>query len=152
MKQILLFLILIVPIFAVNVGEEAPAFSVETIEGTEFNLEESDSPVLLIFWATWCAVCKEEVPGLKTIYDEFSERGLRVLAINVGINDSENRTKAFMERHEIDYPVAFDTGSILTKQYGVVGTPTVMIIDSEGVVKYKSPALPEDLGEHFDSL
>jgi len=152
MKLLFTILLLVVPLFAVTVGETAPPFSIETIDESEFNLEDEDSPVLLIFWATWCPVCKEEVPKLKTIYNDFSDRGLRVLAINVGINDSPNRTKAFIQRHEIDYPVAFDTGSVLTKRYNVIGTPTVMIIDSEGVVKYRSAALPDDLEEHFDSL
>lgn len=155
MKTILLLITLFTFTFALDVGEKAPAFLMKTVNGDSFEQlsnGEDSGPAMLIFWATWCPVCKEEIPHVKEIKEEFSKKGLRVLAVNVGVNDSEARVQKFRAKYKMDYPVSFDSGSKVTKQYGVMGTPTVMIIDKNGVVKYKSPSLPDNLGEHFDSL
>ncbi len=151
MKQILFLLLLTLSLFAIDVGETAPVISGTTIKGDQLSFENG-SPELLIFWATWCPVCKEEIPHVKELQEKFGPKGLEILAINVGVNDSEKRTKAFMKKYKMNYPVLFDTGSKITKKYGVQGTPTVMIVDSEGVVRYKSASLPKDLENHFDSL
>ncbi len=151
MKQILFLLLLTLSLFAIDVGETAPVISGTTIKGDQLSFENG-SPKLLIFWATWCPVCKEEIPHVKELQEKFGPKGLEILAINVGVNDSEKRTRAFMKKYKMNYPVLFDTGSKITKKYGVQGTPTVMIVDSEGIVRYKSASLPKDLENHFDSL
>ena len=74
------------------------------------------------------------------------------LAIDVGINDSQKKVVRYVKKYGIDYPVAFDSGSKITKLYGVMGTPTIMIVDRSGFVKFKGAAVPDDLGDHFDNL
>ncbi len=153
MKNAILMIALIcVAVFAVNVGDRAPDFILKQRDGTDFDLSRTKTPTLLIFWATWCPVCKEEIPKVEEIYDELGKKGLNVLAINVGVNDSEKRTEAFIKKYGVSYPVAFDYKSLITKKFGVMGTPTVMVIGSDGVVKYKSAAMPEDLAERFENL
>ncbi len=151
----LLILLSLFSSFALDVNDQAKPFSLKTLGGETFTLaaDGSDSgPTLLVFWATWCAVCKEEIPHVQEIANSFKEKGLRVLAINVGVNDSEKRAGKFKQKYKMNYPISFDTGSKVTKEYGVMGTPTVMIIDKGGVVRYKASSLPEKLHEHYDSL
>jgi peroxiredoxin len=74
------------------------------------------------------------------------------LAINVGINDSEARAKRYAKKYKISYPVAFDEESRVTKLFNVQGTPTIIITDRRGIVRYRSGAYPDDLAEHFESL
>lgn len=140
--------------FAVEVGDAAPDFEIKTEAGKLFRMEEvkGKSPVFLVFWATWCPVCKEEIPKLKEIYSTFKPRGMDFLAINVGINDSQKKVVRYVKKYGIDYPVAFDSGSKITKLYGVMGTPTIMIVDRSGFVKFKGAVVPDDLGDHFDNL
>ncbi len=155
MKTLLLLITIITFTFALDVGDKAPAFSMKTVSGDSFDLlsnSEDSGPTMLIFWATWCPACKEEIPHVKEIKEKFSKKGLRVLAVNVGVNDSQARVQKFKAKYKMNYPVSFDKGSKITKEYGVMGTPTVMMIDKNGVVKYKSPALPDNLEKHFDSL
>lgn len=140
--------------FAAAVGEESPTFEVQTIEGVDIRSDElkDNNSVLLIFWATWCPVCKEEIPKVNTIYETFHPQGLEVIAIDVGINDSLKRVKRYVKKYGLSYPVVFDEGSSVTKQFGVQGTPTIFIIDKRGIVRYRSAAIPDDLAEHFDAL
>ncbi len=155
MKSILVLLTLLSFTFGLEIGDKAPSFSLNTMEGNSFTQlsDGSDSgPVMLIFWATWCPSCKEEIPHVRDIHESFTSKGLRVLAINVGVNDSQKRVQKFSEKYKMSYPVTFDAGSKVTKEYGVMGTPTVMIIDQQGIVRYKSSVLPENLEDHFESL
>ncbi len=140
--------------FALEVGEAAPAFSLTSSEGASLNLDDfkDKGPLMMVFWATWCPVCKEEIPQIKKIADEFGPRGLAVVGVNVGVNDSPRKMAAYKKKYNLDYPVAFDKGSRVTKTFGVVGTPTIMILDKRGVVRYRSAAVPDDLGEHFARL
>ncbi len=140
-------------LYALEIGDTLPDFNTQTSDGAVFNTQTiSGAPALFIFWATWCPVCKEEIPHVQEIYDTFSKQGLKVLAVNVGINDSEKRMKKFKKKYTMNYPVAFDANSVITKRFGILGTPTVVIVDSNGIVRYLSAELPKELGAHFSSL
>ncbi len=154
LKQITALLLLLCSLsFALDVGDKAPNFSLKTMAGETFKqTSDEKNPTMLIFWATWCPVCKEEIPEVQSIYNNFKDKGLQVLAVNVSINDSEKRTKRFIKKYKMNYPVAFDTNSKVTKEYGVMGTPTIMIIDSKGIIRYKSAQLPDDLESHYKKL
>jgi peroxiredoxin len=139
---------------AAFVGERAPEFALLTIDGQRATLGDytGKRPLLLVFWATWCPVCKEEIPKLKALYATFTPRGLGFLAINVGINDSQEKATEYRERHTLPYPVAFDEGSHVTRAYRVVGTPTMIIVDRHGTIRYRGSAVPHDLDRHFSRL
>lgn len=151
MKQLLTLLVLAVSLFAVNVGDTAPAFSGKTITGEKVT-SETATPKMYVFWATWCHACKEEIPSVQKLYDEFNPQGLDVVAVNVGVNDSEKRASKFAAKYKMNYPILFDTGSTITRKYGVQGTPTIIIVDANGVVRYRDHSVPTNLGEHFESL
>ena len=140
--------------FSLGVGEAAPAFSLTSSEGASLNLEDfkNKGPLMLVFWATWCPVCKEELPQIKKIVDEFGPRGLAVIGINVGVNDSPRKMVAYKKKYGLEYPVAFDQDSRVTKAFGVAGTPTILILDKKGIVRYRNAAVPDDLGQHFAKL
>lgn len=142
------------PVHAIDVGDAAPPFELETLDGRKVNYNEikGKKPMLLVFWATWCPACKEEIPRLKSVYSDFKSKGLSFLAINVGINDSVKKAEKYVEKHGIDYPVAYDEGSSVTRIYRVHGTPTVMVLDKNGIVRYRSSSAPQDLSKHFDAL
>jgi len=139
---------------SVKVGEESPSIEVKTIDNRTIRSDEikGKKPLFLIFWATWCSACKEEIPKLNEIYSAFEPKGLELLAINVGINDSLARVKRYIKKYKITYPVAFEGGKQATKLFGVQGTPTIIIVDRQGIVRYRSASVPDDLDEHFQEL
>lgn len=139
---------------AADVGDEMPSFTITTLDG---KVVESSSligkqPVFFVFWATWCPNCKAEIPHINEMAKEFTPRGMEFLGINVGVNDSEKKVQRYAEKYQIQYPLYFDTGSQLTRDFKVSGTPTVIIVDKGGVVRYRDVAPPPDLLLHFDEL
>jgi len=139
---------------AVRVGDQAPAFETQTIDG---NLASSaqiknQKPLFLVFWATWCPYCITEIPKLKQVFSSYSSKGMEFLAIDTGVNDSVEKVKDYIKKYDLSYPVVFDEGSKITKSFGILGVPTVVIVDKFGTVRYVSGSVPADLGDHFDRL
>lgn len=153
---ILLFILTVWPVssHALSVGEKAPEYSIATLNGDKLSSADTSgkNPVMMVFWATWCPHCKDEIPGINRIHKKFKPKGLKVVGVNVGINDSARRVKKYVKKYKIDYPVAYDKGAAVTKRFGVQGTPTVIIIDRKGTMRYRANALPDDLEKHFDAL
>ena len=137
-----------------EVGDPVPGFETQSIEGTAINLEtiKGRNSLFLVFWATWCETCKKEIPKLKEIYSTYGPKGMTFLAVNTSINDSLKKAKRYVEKYEIPYPVIFDAGSEITKRFAVRGTPTIFIVDRQGIIRYRSADVPGDLAEHFDAL
>ena len=140
--------------FAAFVGDNAPLFKIKTMSGTivDTNALKGEKPIAIIFWATWCPECKKEIPQINALHEQFKTKGLEILAMNVGINDSEARVKKYIEKYKLSYPVAFDKGAKITKQFNVQGTPTVIILDQNGIVRYRGAHIPDDLAAHYSQL
>ncbi len=141
-------------VLAVDVGDAAPGFILERTDGTVFRSDalKGKKPLMLVFWATWCPSCKEEIPRLKEVHSEPRLKGLELIAVNVGVNDSLKKTKRFMKKYDISYPVGFDEGSRITRRFGILGTPTVILVDRRGVVRYRSSGVPSNLEQNFNIL
>lgn len=140
--------------FALDVADPAPPFEGQTTAGDKIVSAEmkGKGALFLVFWATWCPVCKTEIPKLKAIHETYATKGMPLIAIDVGVNDSLKKVEKYLEDHKITYPVIFDEGSKITKLYGIQGTPTVVIVDKGGIVRYRSAAIPDDLKDHFPAL
>jgi thiol-disulfide isomerase/thioredoxin len=121
----------------------APAdIAVTTRDGRSMRLAElKGQPLLVNFWATWCAPCVREMPSLERL---AAERGssLAVLAISVD-RRGEAVVGPFIERQAISkLPIYLDSKSELAHAFGVEGIPTTILIDREGreVGRYLGPA------------
>jgi peroxiredoxin len=139
---------------AVGVGDPLPDIEAETLDGKKFSSKAliDDKSIFVVFWTTWCPQCLLEIPKIKKSYSEYAPKGMSFVAVNAGVNDSEAKAKKYVERFEIPYPVVFDTGSKITRKLGVKGVPTVIIVDKNGVIRYRANLAPENLGEHFEKL
>lgn len=138
------------PAWSAGVGAPAPDFRLSTLEGKPVGLADfKGQPLLLVFWATWCPTCREEVPRINRIAAEYGPKGLAVLAINVGSNDSPDKAAKFRDRHQMAYPVAFDQGSRVTRAFGVFGIPTILLVDRQGGIIYRGVTAPADMAAYF---
>ncbi len=89
--------------------------------------------VLLTFWATWCAPCKEELPHLKTMYEQQRSRGLEILGISLD-NRRESLTY-FLDKESVPWPQHFDGKGIdndVARRFGVDEIPTLWLVDRKG--------------------
>ena len=156
--QIIFFLILLVlPITvfaAVQPGDTMPNFSLTTMKGETIDYANirGKEPIMLIFWATWCPLCREEVPHLNDLYSKLGPKGMRFIGINVGINDSVAKAERYAQKYKIKYPLFFDEGSLLSKKFRVLGTPTILIVDRHGIIQFRGNAVPDNLEQAFKML
>ena len=126
-------------------------FSLMTIEGEEIQLKsyQGKKIVHLVFWATWCPSCLMEIPKLKNLYYEAKNRPYEVLSIDVGLNDSMERVKQTQARYQLPYKILFDGTGEVSRRYGIIGVPTHIIINKEGMVIDRFNQLPENPGTYL---
>lgn len=119
--------------------ERAPSFTIQTLTGETVSLEDfRGKRILLNFWATWCPPCKEEMPDMQTLYNEFKDQDFVVLAVNVTITEksSEVVTK-FVEDYDLNFPILMDEKGEVAHQYEILSYPTSFFIDSDGIIRKK---------------
>lgn len=149
MKKILLILAMVFSINSLNaieLGEIAPNFTATTIDGEKVSLSQykGKKAVWLVFWATWCPYCQKEIPALKELHKKYGDK-VEILAINIGVNDSIEKSKDYQFEHDLLYKIIFSNE--ITRQYEVRGTPTQIVIDAQGRVVYKGTRVPKNLTE-----
>ena len=117
-------------------GDAAPDVSFQTLEGDKLSLEAMrGSPVLVVFWATTCSVCIEEVPELTALYRELEPRGLKLIAVAMPY-DPPSRVVAMAEAQQMPYPVALDVSSEITRAFGDIRyTPSAVLVGPEGQIQ-----------------
>lgn len=119
-----------------RVGDTAPAFQLQNLEGQSVSLQSlRGKPVLINFWTSSCGPCIQEMPYLQEIYEDWSEKGLALLAINVG--DSPSTIKEFLQSHQLSLPVLLDGEGYVSFKYNVFAFPVTFFIDKEGVISRK---------------
>lgn len=130
-----------------SLDKEAPDFSLSDIDGDKVTLSDfkNKNNVMLFFWATWCRFCQKEISYLNTKYDELKEKEMVVLAID--INENINTVKKFLANKPTQYSMLLDKDANVSSDYDIIGVPTYILIDKEGIVKFMGNNFPEDYGE-----
>ena len=117
-----------------RIGGRAPDFELNSLDGQTISLSDfRGKPVLLNFWASWCGPCVFEMPFLQEIYDEWSGKGLILLAVNIG--ESSSKVKEFLQKHNLSLPVLLDTKKVAAQKYNIAGIPTTFFIDKDGIIR-----------------
>jgi thiol-disulfide isomerase/thioredoxin len=118
-----------------SVGAPAPNFTSYDLQGKKVNLSDFASrPVLLTFWATWCTVCKDELPALQTLEQRYSANRFVVLAVNYRETDNV-RMRQYLAGDKVALQSVIDPSASIASAYGVdVGLPVNVLIDKTGHV------------------
>tara|TARA_X000000368_G_scaffold346813_1_gene286240 strand:- start:1452 stop:1919 length:468 start_codon:yes stop_codon:yes gene_type:complete len=88
--------------------------------------------VLLNFWATWCAPCKEEMPSLDLLQSHENLTNLKIFPINIGKDDINKASKFFDDLKIINLKIYFDSPVTLAKKFGLRGIPTSILFNKDG--------------------
>ena len=88
------------------------------------------SPVLIIFWATWCPYCVEEIPRLNKLREQYAKDKLEILAID--IQESLQTVQPFVLKKKMNFTVLLDEDGKVSDSYGLVGVPTLVVVDRHG--------------------
>lgn len=145
MKKItfaLLLLLISSPAFALKPGDEAPMFTLQDIAGRNFQLSDvvgarikgQGKGIVVSFFASWCASCREELPLINSLVDELKAQGITVALI--GLKENAGSIKALLAQLKVDKPIILTDPSGKTgQQYGVRFLPVTFFIGPEGRVK-----------------
>ena len=99
----------------------------------QLNLNEHKGNLIILnFWATWCAPCKEEMPSLDLLQSNNKLNNLKIFPINVGQEDVEKASKFFKNLKIQNLDLYFDSSVNLTKKFGLRGIPTSVLFNKEG--------------------
>tara|TARA_X000000368_G_scaffold173338_1_gene136682 strand:- start:221 stop:730 length:510 start_codon:yes stop_codon:yes gene_type:complete len=99
----------------------------------KLNLKDYEGNLILLnFWATWCAPCKEEMPSLDILQTHKDLSNLKVFPINVGQDNFEKSYKFFKDLEIKNLEIYFDSPITLAKKFGLRGIPTSIIFNKEG--------------------
>lgn len=112
-------------------NKKAPTFKVEKWLSAEAKRE--DKVVLIDFWATWCGPCRRLIPELKEWQTKFKD-DLVIIGVS---NEAPREVENFMRAQQINYAMAVDTKQTMSKAIGIGGIPHVLVISSDGIVRWQ---------------
>ena len=115
-------------------GQAAADFSLPTLAGSNLSLTAyQGQEVLLHFWATWCKPCVKEMPEIEAAHRALKEKGLAVIAVNVG--EEREAVARFTDTHGFTFPVALDKNWDVASEYNIIGLPVSVFIGRDGRIK-----------------
>lgn len=128
----------------VAVGDTAIDFTLTNLDGTAVTLSDHlGQPIVINFWASWCAPCRIEMPGLQTLHDQYAPDGLVILAVNQA-ETADVAAGFFFDEMGLTFAnPLLDTDLSVTNKYGVRNLPTTLFIDANGQVTavHRGPAM-----------
>jgi peroxiredoxin len=144
---VVLSVFLIAPVYAAQQADEtikAPDVNLKSPTGETAPLGAyiGKKPVLLLFWASWCTICNDEITLLKKLNGER----FKVIAVNEG--ESAWKTKRFIAMNDIGYQVVLDSDGSVAKAFQVPGVPACAIIGKSGLIVYRGLGLPENIDSY----
>lgn len=135
-----------------SVGSAAPAFTLQNLDGKNFNLDEMRGKIVVLnFWATWCEPCKLEMP----YFEQLHTAGRSDLEIwGVNFDEPPQQVKNFVEEYELSFPILLDPGGKVQNLYRVRGYPTTYVVDQEGIIRFHHIGLitEDQLGSYLEKL
>jgi peroxiredoxin len=143
-----------------KVGDKAPDFKLKDVmTGQTVNLSDyaGKKIVMLDFWATWCDICKKEMPNLVKLQNQWKDKNFEIVSIVLQSGDTKEVKKIIVDK-KLNYPALLDHDlSVATKLYGLSGPiPLKVVIDWKGIIRYSHvgdyPPGEEELPYVLDDL
>ena len=132
-------------------GQSAPPIKVVTTSAQQVTLANYKGYVLIMdFFATWCAPCRESIPHLTDLNRKYGKQGLQILGMSVD-DGGEKAVKEFIIDKKINYPVAL-ANEDLQADYGLRSVPTIFVINKKGIVVEKYHGFSEAMGRSMEAL
>lgn len=118
-------------------GLYAPDITLSDYSGKNLRLSDLNGSVVFInFWASWCQPCRDEMPSLQVLYNNFKGNE-RFRMITVLYRDDPERAISYLKGNNLDLPFWIDRDGKASAAYGLTGVPETFIIDKRGVLRKK---------------
>ena len=126
--------LLLIQACILNGDDKAPDFTLLDLDGNEVRLSEfRDKVVLINFWTTWCPPCRAEMPEIESLYQEYKDKGLVIIGIDIG--EPEARVRQFVQRGGYSWTFVLDSNGAVMADYKIRKIPTSFFIDRKGVIQ-----------------
>jgi thiol-disulfide isomerase/thioredoxin len=131
MKKLIIIFIFLLSIPINSFSQFYNDFEKEDLAGNEIKLSKllEKGPVMISFWALWCAPCKEEMKKMQPIYEKYKGQGFSYIAINQDNQKSISKVKSFINSNNYTFPVILDLDKHIFEDYSGIGLPYSLIID-----------------------
>ena len=113
----------------------APNFTLPNGEGQSVTLSDLSGQVVMInFWASWCAPCRQEMPLLDALYQRYKGLGFTLLGVNV--EEDSGMATDWLKETPVSFPIVFDRENRVSKLYDVIAMPSTVMIDRHGNMRF----------------
>lgn len=103
-------------------------------ETVEHKLSQFRNKVVLIdFWASWCGPCMQSFPYLNSLHQEFADKGLQIIGVN--LDEDSKEADAFLANHPAKFPIAVINNQQCAQEFLVEAMPSSYVIDRKGVIR-----------------
>ena len=120
---------------AIEAGVQQPEIGLVDRAGSRIDLASLKGKVVLVdFWASWCAPCKQELPVLARLYKKYQKAGLVVVAVSV--DRDEANVRDFLKEMPLSFPVVHDKDHAVADRYNPPRMPSSYIVDRKGIVRH----------------
>jgi peroxiredoxin len=124
---------------ALTVGSKAPDFTLKTLDGKDFSLNEqlASGPIVLAFFKVSCPTCQYAFPFLERLYQAYGKGGVRVMAVS---QNNARETEAFLKQFGVTFPVLLDEldSYPASNAYGLTNVPTLFWIATDSEIELSS--------------
>jgi peroxiredoxin len=114
--------------------EKAPDFVMKDLNDQKFRLSDyrGKQLVLIIFSATWCSFCIDEIPHFKFLHATYAKHGLEI--VNIDIQESREKVSRFAAKYKLPYRTLLDEEGTVSGVYNIPGIPTMILVDKNGMI------------------
>ena len=121
-----------------EIGSRLPDFSVTDLQGHPISSANFRGKVVLVdFWATWCQPCRKEMPGYQKLFDRYGPQGFVAIGFKFDTMADTEDPIQFARKLGIHYPLAVAPDDLKDKFGGILGLPTTMLFDRQGILRKK---------------
>jgi len=125
-----------------QIGDQVPPLSLSDTSGEVYDLaDNTDNAHLMVFWSIFCEPCKEEMPIIQRLHEEYGPKGLDVLAVAMDGEDMRTSLKWLAKQQGYTFRILLDEldeeeSFVAADPYGVGGTPTIYVLKPGGTVVF----------------
>ncbi len=152
MKNIFVFIMIILLTLQLVATEKVSDFKLENIEGKQVKLSDfqKEGLVILDFWATWCSPCIKGLPKLNELHEKYDN--VNVVAVSTDKPRKKSAAISHIKSNRFKFHTLFDPNKIVQKQFNITNIPRTLIIDQDGTIIYDHTGYQRGDEKHYEEV